>query len=157
MRIRVVFCAEAFEDRTRGGFLCCEGGGCQRRRDYAPERWSNIVPGASAVAGLRSPREGPARGAIRPPRGWRRPARGRDLWAHGDRRGYLDGHHWHEFVVYKGIQESDASQAEAAYPRQRKHSGAVHIRRAVTGNGGMFERRSAVHAPLGISPARVLH
>ena len=32
-----------------------------------------------AVACPRSPREGPARGATRPPRGWRRPARRRDL------------------------------------------------------------------------------
>ena len=24
-------------------------------------------------------------------RGWRRPARERDLWAHGDKGGYLDG------------------------------------------------------------------
>ena len=41
----------------------------------------------SAVACPRSPREGPARGATRPPRGWRRPARGRGLWAHGVKRG----------------------------------------------------------------------
>ena len=29
----------------------------------------------------------PRAGATRPPRGWRRPARGRGLWAHGDKRG----------------------------------------------------------------------
>ena len=36
-----------------------------------------------------SPQEGPARGATRPPRGWRRPARGRSLWAHGGKRGVI--------------------------------------------------------------------
>ena len=41
----------------------------------------------SVVACPRSPWEGPARGATRPPRGWRRPARGRGLWAHGGKRG----------------------------------------------------------------------
>ena len=64
---------------------------CQRRRDYVPARRSKNVPRASAVACPRSPREGPARGATRPPRGWRRPARGRGLWAHGVKRGYSDG------------------------------------------------------------------
>ena len=34
----------------------------------------------SVVACPRSPWEGPARGATRPPRGWRRPARGRMEW-----------------------------------------------------------------------------
>ena len=62
------------------------GAACQRRRDYAPERRINNAPRASAVACPRSPREGPARGATRPPRGWRRPARGRGLWAHGVKR-----------------------------------------------------------------------
>ena len=43
----------------------------------------------SVVACPRSPWEGPARGATRPPRGWRRPARGRGVWAHAG--GYSDG------------------------------------------------------------------
>ena len=41
----------------------------------------------SVVACPRSPWEGPARGVTRPPRGWRRPARGRGLWAHAGKRG----------------------------------------------------------------------
>ena len=41
----------------------------------------------SVVACPRSPWEGPARGATYPPRGWRRPARGRGLWAHAGKRG----------------------------------------------------------------------
>ena len=45
----------------------------------------------SVVACPRSPWEGPARGATRPPRGWRRPARGRGPWSHGGKRGYSDG------------------------------------------------------------------
>ncbi len=43
----------------------------------------------SVVACPRSPWEGPARGATRPPRGWRRPARGRGLWAHAGKRGVI--------------------------------------------------------------------
>ena len=43
----------------------------------------------SVVACPCSPWEGPARGATRPRRGWRRPARGRGLWAHGDKRGVI--------------------------------------------------------------------
>ena len=41
----------------------------------------------SVVACPRSPWEGPARGATRPVRVWRRPARGRGLWAHAGKRG----------------------------------------------------------------------
>ena len=43
----------------------------------------------SVVACPRSPWEGPARGSTRPPRGWRRPARGRGLWAHAGKRGVI--------------------------------------------------------------------
>ena len=46
-------------------------------------------PTGSVAACPGSPREGPARGAMRPPRGWRRPARGRGLWAHGVKRGVI--------------------------------------------------------------------
>ena len=47
-------------------------------------------PTGSVAACPGSPREGPARGAMRPPRGWRRPARGRGLWAHAVKRGYSE-------------------------------------------------------------------
>ena len=43
----------------------------------------------SVVACPRSPWEGPARGATRPPRGWRRPARERGVWAHAGKRGVI--------------------------------------------------------------------
>ena len=43
----------------------------------------------SVVACPRSPWEGPASGATRPPRGWRRPARGRGVWAHAGKRGVI--------------------------------------------------------------------
>ena len=41
---------------------------------------AQICTTGSVVACPRSPWEGPARGATRPPRGWRRPARGRMEW-----------------------------------------------------------------------------
>ena len=43
----------------------------------------------SVVACPHSPWEGPARGATRPPRGWRRPARERGVWAHAGKRGVI--------------------------------------------------------------------
>ena len=43
----------------------------------------------SVVACPRSPWEGPARGATRPPRGWRRPARERGVLAHAGKRGVI--------------------------------------------------------------------
>lgn len=105
---------------------------------------SACVPRASAVACLRSPRGGfRARGdapsvRLATTRAWQA-----SVGPQGQ-AGLLGRGHWNEFVVCKGIQESDANQAEAAYPRQRKHPGAVHMRPVVTGNGGTFERRSAV-------------
>ena len=62
---------------------------CQRRRKNVPARRRKNVPRASAAACPRSPREGPARGSTRPVRGWRWPARGRGLWAHGVKRGVI--------------------------------------------------------------------
>ena len=65
------------------------------RKGQAVSTAAGICTGAAAqkcttgsvVACPRSPWEGPARGATRPPRGWRRPARGRGLWAHAGKRG----------------------------------------------------------------------
>ena len=47
----------------------------------------------TVVACPRSPREGPARGATRPPRGWRRPARRRDLAGFVVLRNFFGGQH----------------------------------------------------------------
>ena len=63
--------------------------GCQRRRKNVLARRRKNAPRASTAACPGSPREGPARGATRPVRGWRWPARGRDLWAHGGKRGVI--------------------------------------------------------------------
>ena len=87
-----------FERHMRGGDV----------REMLPDPWlrawlerlstaAGICTGAAAqkcttgsvVACPRSPWEGPARGATRPWRGWRRPARGRGLWAHGVKRGVI--------------------------------------------------------------------
>ena len=62
---------------------------CQRRRKNVPARRRKSVPRARwqlvPVVHGRDPRAG----AMRPPRGWRRPARGRGLWAHGVKRGVI--------------------------------------------------------------------
>ena len=71
------------------GALSGAGAQCQRRRKNVPARRRKNAPRASTAACPGSPREGPARGAMRPPRGWRRPARGRGLWAHGVKRGVI--------------------------------------------------------------------
>ena len=55
----------------------------QRREDLEQLSTAEQECTGVVVACPHSPWEGPARGAARPPPGWRRPARGRDLWSMG--------------------------------------------------------------------------
>ncbi len=117
----------------------------------------------------RSPWEGRARGATRPARGWRWPARGRGLWAHGDKRGLFGRapvsgpallepvafpvHLQDVDVVGDGVEQS-AGEALAAGLRQRDVSEFVDDRETDLGDLGLEAKQSLLVAQALEDPLR---